>query len=166
MAQRVSISPSITPSESISSVSTLTRSIETSTLLPPPARDPDVVYLKDKTYRRNFLVRNKRPRTGWYWKEGTEWDEEIKEKEVHQCWVCRHCVSFHPIRATGANHIKSHLKREHQIKEGDDNIPAFGIRESFALAPEADSFTFIPFDYSISDKAELKQRYYRKTLLN
>jgi hypothetical protein len=45
-------------------------------------------YVKNKTYRRNFLVRNKRPRTGWYWKEVTEWDEEIGEEEVHQCWVC------------------------------------------------------------------------------
>ena len=73
MAQNVSISPLITPSESVSSVGMLVRNIESpSTLLPPPARDPHIIYVKDKTYRRNFLVRNKRPRTGWYWKEGIE----------------------------------------------------------------------------------------------
>jgi hypothetical protein len=97
-------------------------------------------------------------------KEGTEWDEEIGE-EVYQCWVCRHCVSFRPIRATRANYIKSHLKKEHQIKD-DDNGPAFGIRESFALTSGAESSTSIPFDYSISDKTELKRRHCRKTLLN
>jgi hypothetical protein len=166
MAQNVCISPSITPSESVSSAGTLARSTKTpSILLPPPARDPHVICIKNKTYRRNFLVRNKRPRTGWYWKEGTEWDEEIGE-EVYQCWVCRHCVSFRPIRATRANHIKSHLKKEHQIKEGDDNVPAFGIRESFILTPEAESSTSILFNYSISDKTKLRRRHCRKTLFN
>src|SRR5271155_1045869 len=34
------------------------------------------------------------------------------------------------------------------------------------LSPEADSSTSIPFNYSISDKTELKRRHGRKTLLN
>ena len=63
---------------------------------------------------------------------------------------------YDPIRATGANHIKLHLKKEHQIKEDDDNVPAFGIRESFALRPEAGSSTSIPLEFSISDKTELR----------
>ena len=148
MAQKASISPSITPSESVSSIGALARSIETlSILLPPPAHNPNVVHVEGKTYRRNFLVRIKRPRTGWYWKDGTEWDEEIGEEEVDQCWVCRHCESFHPIRATGGHHIKLHLKKKHQIIDDDNDI---------ILIPEADSSTPILFNCSISDKTELK----------
>jgi hypothetical protein len=54
----------ITPSESISSISALVRSIETlSILLPLLTYDPYIIYVKNKIYYRNFLVRNKRSRT-------------------------------------------------------------------------------------------------------
>jgi hypothetical protein len=60
-------SPLIILLESILFISALVRSIETlSTLLPLSAYDPNIVYVKNKIYRRNLLVRNKRPRTGWY----------------------------------------------------------------------------------------------------
>jgi hAT family C-terminal dimerisation region len=167
MASSTPISRSITPSESSSSIGTLERSIETPyRFLQPAPRDPNVRYDRGKTYRRNFVERTKRQRSGWYWRHGTEWDEEISEGLTEFCWVCDHCVLFHPIRATGSNHIKKHLGKAHNLREGQEDIDTYTIQESFANTSDPSFSTTTPSNYSLSDRTELKKRYCRKTLLN
>lgn len=167
MASGAPVSRSITPSGSNSSISTLERSIETPlTFLQPAPRDPNVRYDRGKTFRRNFIERTKRQRTGWYWRHGTEWDEEIGKETTEFCWVCNYCVSFHPIRASGSNHIKNHLQKAHNISEGHEDINTYTIEECFSNTPQLPSSTATSSEYSLSDRTELKKRYCRKTLLN
>jgi hypothetical protein len=167
MASGTPIHRSITPSESNSSISTVERSIETPyRFLQPAPRDPNVRYDRGKTYRRNFVERTKRQRVGWYWRHGTEWDEEISEEVTEFCWVCDHCVLFHPIRATGSNHIKKHLGKVHNLREGHEDIDTYTIEESFTNTPNPSSSTTSSREHSLSDRTELKKRYCRKTLLN
>jgi hypothetical protein len=67
MASTLSSSSSLTPADSASSAGTFKT---------PAPVNPDVRRFKSKTYRRVYLERLKKPRTGWWWAYGCEWDEE------------------------------------------------------------------------------------------
>src|SRR5271156_2597194 len=52
-----------------------------------------------------------------------------------------YCVSFHPIRASGSNHIKKHLQKTHNVSEDHEDIHAYTIKESFSNTPQPSSST-------------------------
>jgi hypothetical protein len=159
--------------ESLSSAtpsSIIVPSVESAgTFLPPPPRDPDVRFHDGKTFRRNFITRNKRARTAWYWDHGVEWEVEELRKLVRY-WVCRLCTRFWPIQATGSEHIINHLKKLHRVKNEDPELqePDLDIRESMALATAiAESSSPSPsIEASKSDILELKKRITRQALVN
>jgi hypothetical protein len=108
MASTLSSSSSLTPADSASSAGTFKT---------PAPVNPDVRRFKSKTYRRVYLERLKKPRTGWWWAYGCEWDEEPQNDQdpVKYYWVCGVCENFHAIGTTSTTHIREHLAKIHRI---------------------------------------------------
>jgi hypothetical protein len=73
MTSNISSESSLTPADSVSTVFSFH---------PPTSVDPDVRRHKHKIYRRVYLERPKKPRTGWWWGYGAEWEEVDTDPEV------------------------------------------------------------------------------------
>lgn len=164
MGPNTRLSPLITPSDSVSNVSTSRRSIEsTPSFVQPNPPNRDIRIHHTTTYRRNYLPRTKRQRTAWYWQYGTEWDEEIGVEKTALCWICSECVSFKLIRASGGTHIVDHLRKHHGIRESVERSPMLTIRQSFAQADtRSSSPPTNPSEPSKSDRMELPRRHTKK----
>jgi hypothetical protein len=68
----------------------------TSSFLAPRPKDPNVRFHEGKRLVRNFLKRSKRPRTGWYWNFGEEWETdpaiEDSNEKLQRYWRCTICT--------------------------------------------------------------------------
>ena len=126
MASTLSSSSSLTPADSASSAGAFKT---------PAPVNPDVRRFKSKTYRRVYLERLKKPRTGWWWAYGCEWDEEPQNDQdpVKYYWVCGVCENFHAIGTTSTTHIREHLAKIHRIIDPSKaSEPSMPIRDAFA----------------------------------
>jgi hypothetical protein len=151
MASTISSTPSLTPADSVSSVSGFH---------PPASADPDVRRFKHKTYRRVYLERQKRPRTGWWWGYGAEW-EETNTDPVKYHWVCAVCSTFHCIGTSSTIHIKEHLTKVHRITDSASvSLPTIPIRDLLALQPQRGNRT-----PTKAETLEARQKLCRKKLL-
>lgn len=124
MASTVSSTSSLTPADSASSIDCFRT---------PGPVDPDVRRHKGKTYRRVQLERPKKPRTGWWWGYGCEWDE-ADTNPIKYYWVCAVCESWHAIQTTSSQHIRDHLARIHRIADPTNTSqPSIPIRDAFTI---------------------------------
>jgi hypothetical protein len=120
MASTISSSSSLTPADSASSVSAS---------VVPEVLDNEHRRIGRKTFRRVYLERLKKPRTGWWWQYGAEW-EEIGYEPVKYYWVCAICVSFKPMQTTSTQHIQDHLAKVHRVTDGSrTSLPTVSISE-------------------------------------
>jgi hypothetical protein len=120
MASTISSSSSLTPADSASSVSAS---------VIPEVLDNEHRRIGRKTFRRVYLERLKKPRTGWWWQYGAEW-EEIGYEPVKYYWVCAICVSFKPMQTTSTQHIQDHLAKVHRVTDSSrTSLPTVSISE-------------------------------------
>jgi hypothetical protein len=151
MASTISSTSSLTPADSVSTVSSFH--------LPAPV-DPDVRRHKHKTYRRVYLERPKKPRTGWWWGYGAEW-EEVDTDPVKYYWICAICETFHCIGTSSTTHIKEHLAKVHRVADlANIGQPAVPIRDLLALQAQREDRT-----PSKAEVLKARRKHCRKTLL-
>lgn len=149
MASTISSTSSVTPADSASSIGCFRT---------PGPVDPDVRRSKGKTYRRVRLERPKKPRTGWWWGYGCEWDE-VDTDPVKYYWICAVCESWHAIQTTSSQHIRDHLAKTHRIADpANTSQPSVPIRDAFAVQAQKREPT-------TAEALEVRRKKVRKTLL-
>jgi len=104
MASTISSSSSLKPADSVSAMSEST----------PSSADVEIKTLGNKTFVRVHLERTKKPRRGWWWEYGAEW-EETTSNEPRFYWVCAVCVKWKAFVAAGSQHIQDHLAKFHSV---------------------------------------------------
>jgi hypothetical protein len=63
--------------------------------------------------------RRKKPRTGWYWKHGKEYECQSRrnnKRNLTKHWVCDLCTSFKSFDSGSSTHISTHLKTIHSLR--------------------------------------------------
>jgi hypothetical protein len=120
----VSRSESSTPSSCIASSDLPIIGIDGFRTPEPP--NPDLKRFGPNQYRRCYIDRKKRPRTKWYWDDGTAWEETSSGVMF---WVCKHCRSFKPIRAEGRITYKI---TSSEVPKHDDKLQSL-VRPSFTV---------------------------------
>jgi len=132
MASTVSPTSSVMPADSASSIGSFRT---------PGPVDPDVRRYKGKTYRRVQLERPKKPRTGWWWGYGCEWDE-VDTDPVKYYWICAVCESWHAIQTTSSQHIRDHLAKIHRITDpANTSQPSVPIRDALPVQAQKRELT-------------------------
>jgi hypothetical protein len=164
MTSSQSRSLSSTPVSTSAGTEIPVRSVESaSPFLAPRTPDPDLRWYDGEQYRRVLLSRSKRPKRGWWWSYGKEW-ESVRESENDPYWSCDLCKGFKLYRATSSHHICKHLKDQHKRTDLSDpailNKPAFSISDLLASGGE------IPRSLSHRDKETLRGELVNKRLID
>lgn len=147
---------SSTPAESIEGIGNPLPSIglfKSPTATPP---NPDLKRFNHKQYRRCHLERRKRPRTGWYWQHGSEWEDTDHRDAPIKHWACNYCRQFQPYRSEGTANIIQHLYKTHNIRE---NLPTPASSQDISRLVNRTSI-------SKADRQELKRRTAREALID
>lgn len=148
-----SVEPSISPSPSDVPI----RSVESfGAFLTPSPVDPDVKWYDNVRYNRVVLPRDKRPKKGWWWAYGTEWESALDNTSLK--WACTRCTRFKIFSTTSTDHIRKHLEKDHHIIEGQDIAP-IGINRILASIPSFEPSSQI-------DKKTLQKHLAREALVN
>jgi hypothetical protein len=138
----------------------------TSSFLAPPPKDPNVRFHEGKRLVRNFLKRSKRPRTGWYWNFGEEWETdpaiEDSNEKLQRYWRCTICTKQTIVLASGSDHIQTHLRKIHSVRDKDSTPRSHATAVSWARSSTPSS---ISTEVSKSDQMEARKRYIKRRLL-
>ena len=147
MTSPISSSSSLRPADLVSAVSEST----------PSSADAEIKTFGRETFVRVHLERPKKPRRGWWWEYGAEW-EEISSDEPRFHWVCAVCVRWNAFIPAGSKHIQDHLAKIHQITD-----PANSTRR---VVPISELVAQQKRDLTVTEKAETRSKRCRKALLD
>ena len=146
MASTISSSSSLTPADSVSILSGSA----------PSSTDVEIKRLDGKTFVRVHLERLKRPRRGWWWNFGAEW-EETSSPDAKFHWVCAVCVRWKAFLTTSSQHIQDHLAKIHGVVD-----PANTIGRA---VPILDQVVHQRRELTTTEKDEIRRKRCRKALL-
>lgn len=150
---------SSTPAESVASTEIPILSVDE--FRAPSSPNTDLRRLNGKLYRRCYVERKKRPRTGWYWQHGTEWEEVDDRDKSILYWACKHCRRFHIYHHKGSVNITHHLLTEHGIREASPSVASAPSVHQLMTSP-----SLSPWPMSKADAKEWKKRKAREALVN
>ena len=116
----------------------------------------DVKWYNNICYNRVVLLRDKRPKKGWWRAYGTEWEGTLDS--TARKWVCYRCARFKIFSITSTDHIRKHLQKDHHIFEGQELAPV-GIDRMLASTPYFEPSSQL-------DKKTLRKHLAREALVN
>lgn len=150
---------SSTPAESVASTEIPILSVDE--FRAPSSPNTDLRRLNGKLYRRCYVERKKRPRTGWYWQHGTEWEEVDDRDKSILYWACKHCRRFHIYHHKGSVNITHHLLTEHGIREASLSVASAPSVHQLMTSP-----SLSPGPMSKADAKEWKRRKAHEALVD